>query len=344
MRNSMIIGCLFLTATTALCDSWAGESRPEIRADLILEKFDVATGGNLLQIPVRIGEFDHHFVVDTGASLTVLDVAACTGERLGSVCAKTPTGDVSLTLHTAPEVRIGNLRLGPLPFVGGYNLKRLSREAGQSMDGILGMDFLSRHVVHIDFDEGKLLFLKSHPENAGEPMPLACDLESGCPWVFAEPSFGATLPFLVDTGACTSFSGALGGPGLRHLTKRRTLPVAGSYDFMDASGISRSKLFSGDLLRMGSFSVNEPLFHEVAVASSLDLGFWSRFVVTFDFPKNKLYLRKGKQYSRPERQFAGIISTSIKCDTESLSKLSKRESQGFAPDPAPSRFDIRRPE
>jgi hypothetical protein len=74
--------------------------------------------------------------------------------------------------------------------------------------------------------------------------------------------------------------------------------------------------------------------------SSLDLGFWSRFVVTFDFPKNKLYVRKGKQYSRPERQSVGVMSTSIKCDTASLSKLSKRAPHGFAPDPALSRFEI----
>jgi hypothetical protein len=175
-------------------------------------------------------------------------------------------------------------------------------------------------------------------------MPLACDLESGLPWVFAEPSSGATLPFLVDTGACTSFSGALGGSGLKHLAKRGTLPVAGSHEFADLSGTSSKKLYSGALLRMGPFAVNGPIFVEVAVASSLDLGFWSRFVVTFDFPKNKLYLRKGKQYGRPERQSVGVISTSIKCDTESLSKLSKRALQGFAPDPALSRFDIRRPE
>jgi hypothetical protein len=66
VRKSMIIGCLFLTAVGS-GDTRAGESRAEIRADLILEKFDVATGGDLLQIPVRIGEYDHRFVVDTGA-------------------------------------------------------------------------------------------------------------------------------------------------------------------------------------------------------------------------------------------------------------------------------------
>jgi Aspartyl protease len=344
MRKSMIIGCLLLIAPTAECDSWAGESRTEIRADLILEKFDVATGGNLLQIPVRIGENDRRFIVDTGASLTVLDVADCDGERLAAVRAHTPSADVTLNLHTPPEAWIGNLPLRPLPCVGGYDLKRLSRGLEQSIDGILGMDFLSRYVVHINFDEGKLLFLKSLPENAGESMPLACDLESGLPWVFAEPSSGATLPFLVDTGACTSFSGALGSPALKQVAKRRALPVAGSDDFVDLSGSSSKKLYSGDLLRMGSFAVKEPVFVEVAVASSLDLGFWSRFVVTFDFPKNKLYVRKGKQYSRPERQSVGVISTSIKCDTESLSKLSKRALQGFAPDPALSRFDIRRPD
>jgi hypothetical protein len=293
---------------------------------------------------VRIGEYDHRFVVDTGASFTLLDVAHCGGERLGAIRVFTPSADVSLNLHTPPEAWIGKLPLGPVPCVGGYDLTRLSREFGQSIDGILGMDFLSRYVVHIDFDEGKLFFLKSVPENAGESMPLACDLESGLPWVFAEPSSGATLPFLVDTGACTSFSGSLGGPGLKHVAKRRALPVAGFDDFVDLSGTSSKKLYSGDLLRMGSFAVKEPVFVKVAVASSLDLGFWSRFVVTFDFPKNKLYVRRGKQYSRPERQSVGVISTSIKCDTESLSKLSKRALQGFAPDPALSRFDIRRPD
>jgi hypothetical protein len=69
---------------------------------LILEKFDVATGANLLQIPVRIREDDHRFVVDTGASFTILDIAHCAGERLAVIRVGTPTADVSLNLYTAP--------------------------------------------------------------------------------------------------------------------------------------------------------------------------------------------------------------------------------------------------
>ena len=39
----------------------------------------------------------------------------------------------------------------------------------------------------------------------------------------------------------------------------------------------------------------------------LGLVFWSRFVVTFDFPGEKIYLRKGKGYERPDlRDLSGL--------------------------------------
>jgi hypothetical protein len=61
----------------------AGEGRPEVPPDLILERFSVAKGGDPLTVPVKVGGKDHIFVVDTGSDVTLFDTSLPLGEPLG---------------------------------------------------------------------------------------------------------------------------------------------------------------------------------------------------------------------------------------------------------------------
>jgi hypothetical protein len=207
-----------------------------------------------------------------------------------------------VNLYPPPNARIGSLPLGPLAFVGGYDLKRFGQEVGYPIEGILGMDFLSSHVVHIDFDTGLLLFLKSVPKDAGESIEVACDPTSGLPFVIGEHSRGETLPFLVDTGDVRPYSGCLTSSETKRMARAHGFRELGTDSAVNLSGTSRRPLHRGELLKLGTFSVKEPLFCEARSQSALGLGFWSRFVVTFDFPKPRVYLRKGEVYNGSDRR------------------------------------------
>jgi hypothetical protein len=74
-----------------------------------------------------------------------------------------------------------------------------------------------------------------------------------------------------------------------------------------ASGTHATSEFRGKRISLGDFSVDRPIFDESSTMSLLGLGFWSRFVVTFDFPNQNMYLRKGKGYGRPDlRDLSGL--------------------------------------
>ena len=71
---------------------------------------------------------------------------------------------------------------------------------------------------------------------------------------------------------------------------------------MSASfGAGGSRLFQGKRLFLGGFRVERPVFSESPGRALLGSAFWSRFVVTFDFPARKVFLSKGQAYERPDR-------------------------------------------
>ena len=104
LRNSTFDMALIIAviAGASLGITRAGEPRPEIPARLVLERFDVARGGDCLLVPVRIAGKDRRFVVDTGSSLTVLDFSLCPRERMAVMRVKTSGGDIDLINRSVP--------------------------------------------------------------------------------------------------------------------------------------------------------------------------------------------------------------------------------------------------
>ena len=60
------------------------------------------------------------------------------------------------------------------------------------------MDFLERHVVQIDFDEGEARVLKAAGDGCGEPIKVA--IQDRMPWVWLKMAEVGELDVLVDFG------------------------------------------------------------------------------------------------------------------------------------------------
>lgn len=111
----------------------------------------VSDGDNYMSIDLEIGKKLARFVLDTGASHSVMrdkDVQKFGGRRLNiPVTAQGGTGlQQGLGLASLGEVSIGGLVCGPLQVV-----TTPGELPGSGSSGILGLDFLSQVVLQLDF-------------------------------------------------------------------------------------------------------------------------------------------------------------------------------------------------
>ncbi len=211
----------------------------------------------------------------------------------------TPEGEIEVKRFDPPKAMIGTI-----PFYGPgsvvyKDLKPIREVTGYPVMGILGMDFLYAKIIHINFDKGEFLFLKEVPENPGEECPL--DVIDYRPFVSVNFLKTGELVYLLDTGAGGLGSGSLKRSSMEVLCKLKKCSEVGKSNVMGFAGQSTQKLYRCPPIWLGSFCVDSPVFGDsVGKQNLLGLGFLSRFIVTFNFPEQKCWLRKGANYSRPD--------------------------------------------
>jgi hypothetical protein len=293
----ILLACLPLLAT--LCAA-AQDKTPAAKPAAVLAQYDVARDGDSLLLPVTLNGKKYQFLVDTGATLNCFDRSLPLGEPRTTSRIETAAGVVARTLFNPPDASVGDLRLRSENPVFGVDLKAMREVGGDSIYGALGMDFLRKHVVQIDFDAGKLSFLQSAGPECGEPirMPLA-DLERPCVWV----DIAGELPklLIIDTGHA-GLSGCLDQELFESLLAKKRLKVVGNTLSETFAGKVEGRIGQVAGIALGDLQHGNLVFEESSNRKSwLGLDYLSRFVVTLDFPKSLLYLRKGKRFNEPAR-------------------------------------------
>jgi hypothetical protein len=274
----------------------------EIRASddtNIVEQFRVTKDGDFILVPVMIGDDNYQFVLDTGTTGSVLDSSL--EDKLGE-----PLGSVRLNekklqpLYRMPRAFVGTSRIPLRGETLCMDLSGFRRSSGHDIRGFLGMDFLRKYVIRIDFDRGDVAFLRSAPRSECPPFRLSYN-RFRRPTVDIEFADGLTVPFAIDTGA---IAGATG-----HITTRTfdRLRQEGLLTLLEkpARGVDlfgKTKFRGGciERLKVGDFT-HRQLYIAEGAADELGLDYLSRFVVTFDFPNDRLYLEKGASFSRIQR-------------------------------------------
>ncbi len=267
----------------------AGETGP------VLEKFSVAGNGDALLLPVTLKGKRHLFVLDTGSNVTLFDRSLPLGKFLDTVEANTPHGVTEVSLFEPPPSALGKLSLRP-KFVASMDLKKIREVTGHAIYGIVGMDFLGQQVVRVDFASGELWFLKAAEPKMGTPLPLS--YQRGCPCVSASVQ-GLKASFLLDTGSVGFGSGNLAADFFSTLTAKKDLLVVGKSLHETLTGTKTQRIARAGKLVVGDFSLAKPVFGEGG-GNNLGLDFLSRFVVTLDFPNDRIFLQKGKRFEHPD--------------------------------------------
>lgn len=166
-------------------------------------KIKPLTNSNLLTIPVKIGEENQKFILDTGASNSIIDskIAEALGLKgnripsdilayfvVGNNCSK-----VTATLHSLPPLSVNQAQVQGM---NGMGLPKTSIPGEAS--GVLGLDFLKNFDVIINPQTLELKLLPPQPIVSGG-IPLKGKL--GVMTTEVKINGAGPFTFLLDTGA-----------------------------------------------------------------------------------------------------------------------------------------------
>ena len=121
---------------------------------------DFRLQSNLIVIDVVVDGETKPFILDTGASNTVIDKRAADPSAVEGVeqavgLADCGAGNMEAVMSTVKSLAVGNAAVSDLR-VAGIDLDGINEKIGARVAGILGYDFLSRFRVTIDYRAKRL--------------------------------------------------------------------------------------------------------------------------------------------------------------------------------------------
>jgi len=227
------------------------------------------------------------FFVDTGTNYTCFDksLEPKLGQRLGTVNGRHFDDVLKAGVYAPPKLYLGSTALTIDGNILTLDLKEPSADADRPIMGILGMDCLSHYCLQLDFETGKLRFLgpdRVHASQLGSAFPLT--FRDRLPFVQHVGLLGGqSTDLLMDSG--NYLDGDLDSELFRTALQTRTLRV--KRDRID--GREPKKAWSPQCVWNGDS------YTDLLIGSginSLGLRFFARHLVTFDFPKQTMYLRR----------------------------------------------------
>ncbi len=267
----------------------------------LLAKFGFDPNAPWILLPVTFQGEQYQFILDTGCTDTIYDTSF--KDRLGKRFLwpqkGTAAGGKSFTFEyfPAPKAFLGPLRVRGDGLIAVADLAGIGTGLQTKVDGILGMDFLGRYIVQIDFEQAFVTFLKSRKGIAqadwGAPVRIKQKVLSSLPYVEGQVD-GVEATFLVDTGwGRRPASGELANrvfDKARSMTRSGTLPAL--VTSMAETNTLKTQAFAlSDRFRLGGLEYEDIVFYE-GHESILGVRFFFGHVVTFDFPARKLYLKR----------------------------------------------------
>jgi hypothetical protein len=265
---------------------------------LVLEQFRIAGDGDVFLLPVRFQGKTYPFMLDTGASHNAYDLALrpLLGERIETIQANSAGGPVSMDCFRSPEAFLGKLPVATDAPVVAADMAGLRNVCGEEIAGVLGMSFLKKHIIRIDFDSGTLTFLRAVGPEPGEAVTL--HEEDGAAYVEGRiAGGGADQRFMIDTG---SDSSSLKADVFETLLKKGALRTGSVSLLQSAAGTTATRTGRASALTVGPFEHRAIVFTSPCTRNLLGLQYLLRYTVTFDFPAGKMYLKKGERFGSPD--------------------------------------------
>lgn len=292
--------------------------------------FTFLKGGNVARVPMRYGERHvwlkasvdggppEDFIVDTGASVSLLDSAWAAAKGIKSegrmqAMGAGAAGDVGFAKLSSIKVagpdgdgvEIKDQKIAVLAlnrFVAPF----FWRDAA----GVLGYDFISRFVVEIDYDGGTLTLHEPKSfkyTGSGTAVPIT--MAGGIPVVSAKLDDQYEGAFRLDVGSSSTVD--LHSPfvkkhGLREKVPKTIEVLNGGFGGTFTSHIGRMKK-----MEIGPYAWESPLvilsgaqtggLASEDYAGNIGNEILDRFKCTLDYEHRFIYLEPGKKFEKPDR-------------------------------------------
>lgn len=269
--------------------------------DAVLEQFAMPSDGDLISVPVSIRGNTYRFMLDTGSTRTVCDKSLQPelGKPIGRAKARTATGTFTSPVFQSSALKVGRLRPATsMPLVIA-DLSYMRSVADHDIRGILGMDFLSDHVVRLDFDRSELQFLARAGIDPAEPVPMQFN-DRREPTVTVSIGSVGKLDFVIDTGYVGLASGGISSARFVELVRRGLIKERGGTVLATATEMTEDRCGILAELSLEHFMHSRLLFDELGSDNVLSIRFLSRYLVTLDFPGARLYLARGRRFNAPD--------------------------------------------
>lgn len=300
---SLRLPCLLLGLLIANSISAQADDEP-------LAEFPIDCPRSLVSVPVYTVGGKSDFILDTGATLSMYSSALdWPSEPVKVENVRTSSRDREVPLYRRPPTRIGSLDVPGNDLVVAIDFTELSSVWGRQIDGLIGMDVLSRYVIQFDFDARFVRFLDAVPADCGTRIPLGLSPQKQ-PMIQVEVA-GEQITVGIDTGSTRELNVRL--TRWRQLQSQNRLSRTRVIKLASAGGIA----YSNQALIDG-FKVAEHSFDKIQIGTSqvesIGVGFLARHLVTFDFPNKAIYLKPGKLFSTPLPRDASGLSLISKDD------------------------------
>jgi hypothetical protein len=218
-----------------------------------------------------------------------------------------PTSGNPVVVQTfqSPAFSVGSFNMNSGDEVLCFDLRMLSLIDGRQISGVLGMNFLKHHVIQIDFDKGHLAFLQKVEASS---ISLGQDFEiiyhqRGYTQIRGKILGQLDVDFIIDSG--NNYSGTLDKATFGVLVGKNNVQVSEAL-VSTPSGLMKKRQVRVGSLAIGPFEYRDLIFGE-SNESALGLDFLSRHLVTLDFPRGRIYLKKGSQFNKiDEEDMSGL--------------------------------------
>ena len=275
------------------------------------------------------------FIFDTGDGLPVidLDIAKMLNLDLNHSASKTSAqGAIQGALIDHNTIELNGIQLEKDIQLYATSLRHLEMSIGRNIDGIIGYDLLHHYVVKLDYDNGLfVLFNQSSYDHDGSGESFKFKLDNYIPHVESEVVLndGETLTgeFFINTGAGTTVDF-----NTRFAVKENIIDRTGEHFSYPVAGLGKTETlhyegrvksfgfgnFKFDQLPIGISTAKQGIQNNKKVAGIIGNKVLSRFNITFDYSRGKIYFVKNQSFEGPFKVNASGIYLQMSEDMGNL--------------------------
>ena len=282
-----------------------------------LADFAIASGAKETSIPFTLinnhiyadvkvdGKGPYTFIFDTGGLNLVTPTL---GKELGlSIEGKIEghgAGEATMEagITHVKSLQLGGATMSDQSFMA-LPLDAMSNVEGTPMIGMIGFETFRRFVTRIDYGTHTLTLIDPKgfdAKDAGTPIKIV--FNGNTPEVDGSYA-GIPGRFQIDTGARSALT--LTGPFAdKHKLRDTTAKMVHAVDGWGVGGPTRSDIIRGGKLTFGAITVDAPVtamstdkkgaFADNVLAGNIGAGVLKKFILTFDYERNTMYVKPAK--------------------------------------------------